>query len=101
MRLILALLFVCSATVAAQAPDPISLAELLDAYKGTVLEARGGTQARFEAMLATPQGQAYEKALKHQQDVEARLAKRIQDRTGKAIDWQNGALRDPAEPSTK
>ncbi len=90
-----ALLLLSAAAVRADAPEPVSLAELIDAYQGTVREAAGATQARFEAMIATPQGKAYEAALAHQQDVQARLSKRLQDRTGKVIDWTTGALKDP------
>lgn len=101
MRTLLTVLLLCGAAVAAQAPDPVSLAELLDAYKGQVSEAAGATQARFEAMLATPQGQAYERALKHQQAVEASLAKRVKDRTGKIIDWTTGALKEPSATTSQ
>jgi hypothetical protein len=101
MRILLAVsLLLLVAPVRAQAPDPISLAELLDAYKGQVQEAAGTAAARFEAMIATPEGKAYDRANRHLTDVQERLAKRILDRTGKVIDWRTGSLSEPPAPAS-
>jgi hypothetical protein len=74
------------ATPAAMAPSEVAAAYRLGAARQRVAELQS-------KLMATAEYKAYDEALKAANALEAELAGNIKAKTGKAIDWQTGALK--------
>lgn len=102
------LVFPLQAQSPAQAEGPIAAdvalasKELITAYAARDLALGQAVQARLEAMLRTPEGQAYQAVLKDRESARASIQQKVSAVfPGHAIDFTTGRLIAKSAPATK